>query len=446
MTKSSWSSGSRTVPYRYRTAEFSTSTEPKSWGKLNSGNTPYRDIRRLAFHHPNRVNREWWKKRYKRWDLGGPFSLRKWDISQLSHADLSVSLRSGASGYSGMTFMPTGASQMAASLEQMCGTLPDPDLLGLGSMEERLRAYGSRAIASNIPYESVAQMGVALVEVLPINRLSRMDFEVPEVPLKKVSELMLSAPRKGKWKDYVSASGGEFLNIVFGWSPTIGDVEDVLYAVKESKRLLDEFAQRSRSTYPFREVLFEDERAFSGLSSETRYPTPGLPASEFFTGATGNQLVMSGTVREKIWSSGEFLIHDYTHGTLWDDMADWVARADYLLGLRPDAEGAWELTPFSWLVDWQTNVGQVLKNMSYIGRDGLALHYAYAMHSYDIHADVSNPALVRGHEERGPIRAHVHGNVRKRIRATPYGFGITPESLSEKQWSILGALGLTFVR
>jgi len=30
-----------------------------------------------------------------------------------------------------------------------------------------------------------------------------------------------------------------------------------------------------------------------------------------------------------------------------------------------------------------------------------------------------------------------------RVRASPYGFGLSLDGLSDKQWSILGALGLT---
>lgn len=103
----------------------------------------------------------------------------------------------------------------------------------------------------------------------------------------------------------------------------------------------------------------------------------------------------------------------------------------------------WELTPFSWLVDWVSNVGSFMKNVSYIGRDGLVLRYCYAMHSWEAEIRVENSVRIAQSPGLGPISGTWNSNAKLRIRATPYGFGLTLDSFTPKQWAILAALGQT---
>jgi hypothetical protein len=126
-------------------------------------------------------------------------------------------------------------------------------------------------------------------------------------------------------------------------------------------------------------------------------------------------------------------------------MVEVVRQVNFLLGTEITLDTIWQLTPWSWLFDWFGNVGDILTNASYIGSDGLVLRYGYLMNHVKIVQKYHMPsgATFRGGAKTGPIYNTLTFESKERTRATPYGFGSSLSSLSEKQWAILGALGLT---
>lgn len=383
----------------------------------------------------------------KNHDLGNPFRLVRTQFTNLSHENVSTNTIIGGSpaNVTG-TFTPSDPAYIALQIRRNLGITKFDDAFdeGLGGQYQKLITFGSSAIAENRPFESVSEVTTALLELFPIARLGRMNVEVPKIPLKEIAELMLRAPGKHQVREYISRAGGEYLNIMFGWNPTIRDLEDLFYAVKESKRLLDNFAKRYEKQYRFRTKPEETRSSFSFTTSSDLPSTP--PINSFFWSNLGTGKVsISGNLTQTRWASGAWLFHKYTDGGLSDQLNEWVNIVDYLYGLKPSLDTAWELTPFSWLVDWKTNIGHVLTNISNIGADGLALQFGYAMSHYEITADVSIPTVrLAGRPDLGPLRAKFEYSSKSRIRATPYGFGITPDSFTSKQWSILSALGLSF--
>jgi hypothetical protein len=116
-----------------------------------------------------------------------------------------------------------------------------------------------------------------------------------------------------------------------------------------------------------------------------------------------------------------------------------------ILGTRLTPEVLWELAPWSWLFDWQANVGDILSNLSLLSADGLVMRYGYLMcHTlaYNRYVIPAGARFTPG-VETGPIFTVLGRETKERVRATPYGFGLNPDSFSIRQWAILGALGLT---
>jgi hypothetical protein len=115
------------------------------------------------------------------------------------------------------------------------------------------------------------------------------------------------------------------------------------------------------------------------------------------------------------------------------------------LGTRITPELIWELTPWSWAVDWFTNAGDVIHNISQLGSDGLVMQYGYAMRHMRVHE------YHRGHysfsdsvgTHVGTVAREIGSEWKQRVAAHPYGFGIDDTSLSARQTAILAALGLT---
>jgi hypothetical protein len=126
-------------------------------------------------------------------------------------------------------------------------------------------------------------------------------------------------------------------------------------------------------------------------------------------------------------------------------MTRYAREADKLFGTDITPEVLWELTPWSWAIDWFTNAGDVLSNVSDYVKYGLILKYGYIMettmvkdtYTYVSYGDgtstypVDVPPLI------------MTSTVKKRRKANPFGFGVAWDGLSPFQLAIAGALGLS---
>jgi len=97
------------------------------------------------------------------------------------------------------------------------------------------------------------------------------------------------------------------------------------------------------------------------------------------------------------------------------------------------------------LVDWFVDVGSMLSTASLLSSDGLVLRYGYLM-QHTRHTKtyrVTDGFQFNNGSRSGPVTNTLHRETKERVKATPYGFGLSLTGLSTRQWAILGALGLT---
>jgi hypothetical protein len=115
----------------------------------------------------------------------------------------------------------------------------------------------------------------------------------------------------------------------------------------------------------------------------------------------------------------------------------------FVYGFNITPEILWELTPWSWLADWETNMGTVLHNLSAFAQDGLVMRWGYAMEEKisSVTYDLSGGRFFNG--ESTDCTQTFETIRRQRWNATPYGFGLNPDGFTARQWSILAALGIS---
>jgi hypothetical protein len=143
------------------------------------------------------------------------------------------------------------------------------------------------------------------------------------------------------------------------------------------------------------------------------------------------------------WFSGAFSYGMPLNSTSRGGMTSLAEKAKKLFGISLTPDVLWELTPWSWAVDWFTNTGDVLSNLSDAVSLGLVMHYGYMMehtlHSYTYTLDGCT------HEGKSiqlaPVTLAVE--TKKRMHANPFGFGVSWDSLSPFQLSIAAALGIS---
>lgn len=228
----------------------------------------------------------------------------------------------------------------------------------------------------------------------------------------------------------LSNTGGEYLNLQFGIIPTASDITEICNAIKNSREIFEQFL-RDAGKKVRRGFQFPVE------TSTVLYPNVRVDTG---CGVTGYNL-MRGDVSDEIvtkrWFSGAFRYDVPNGNSALDTLKRYEAQANNLLGLRLTPELIWQLAPWSWMIDWFSNVGNLVTNVTLLGSDGMEMQYGYMMEERMVRRTVTSSFNGK------PLKTEISFSSKRRIRATPYGFGVDFSSLSDYQMSILVALGLS---
>jgi len=302
-----------------------------------------------------------------------------------------------------------------------------------------LAAMGTKAIANCAPTQPTVNLAASLLELVHDGLPKLVGKEFWESNTRRASSLRNNA----------KVGSSEWLNYQFGQVPLMSDIFSFMETVWRLDELINQFLRdngkvvRRKWSFPPEFSVVEtvvDANAFP------RGPD-NVPGLFLFNELPSTQLVRRRETMVRRWFSGAFVYHlpwtvfrdlYYTHESNWQELRQ-------MFGLDLTLDTIWQVTPWSWLVDWFTNAGDVLSNASTWEANGLVMKYGYIMeHSFvrdtytyvgPIHIDVDG-VVPR------PPDVVVTNETKKRLKASPFGFGLTFEGLSLKQKSILTALSL----
>lgn len=125
------------------------------------------------------------------------------------------------------------------------------------------------------------------------------------------------------------------------------------------------------------------------------------------------------------------------------DTAEAVIKAKKLLGLTLTPDTVWNLMPWSWAVDWMSNVGDNINNWSNMAIDGQVLAYGYMMETTIHKYTYTWIGETRLRSSVQPPSITLSTTTKVRIKATPYGFGADWDGFSPRQLATIAALGLS---
>jgi hypothetical protein len=241
----------------------------------------------------------------------------------------------------------------------------------------------------------------------------------------------------GSLKKPSKALSGQWLSIQFGWLPFVNDLRKFYQTTRKLDATIQRIKQQNGQWQRRGGSVVDDTQ--SVLISSNDHVTGHWPAlhSAFYVdpNSSGNYTAsMSTTTR--VWFEGRFRYWIPNIDSPW-----WEARAvAELYGAMPNPALIWELIPFSWLVDWMSNVGDVFANMDAGYADNLAASYAYVMKSVEVMGEFESTHTLKA--------ATLHDlwkfplSWKSREGASRFGFSTTEAEFSARQWSILAALGL----
>ncbi len=250
------------------------------------------------------------------------------------------------------------------------------------------------------------------------------------------------------WKERAKkarAAGSEYLNYEFGWLPLVNEVRNFSRTVKNHQQLMRHFYEGSGKNIRVKYEFPASSTSYDLSNTSTYDAIMRWSPSYFYIGSPQRQSgLLYRTSRQ--WFRGCYTYYAIPpspgHGAM-DRINQFGAYADHLLGIRLTPETVWNLTPWSWAIDWFTNAGDIIHNISAFSRDSLVLKYGYMM----AHDKLTCDAYMQGGTDyHGSCTGGSVNYLRERKRrfaATPYfGFGTTG-SLSTGQKAILLALGLS---
>jgi len=252
-------------------------------------------------------------------------------------------------------------------------------------------------------------------------------------------------------KPGANASASEYLNWKFGVKPLKSDLQKLARGIVEFHKRVQQFQRDSGRNVRRRRSLGET-RAYVDVKTEVpaagwvniqRKNNVDVFSSDYY--ASSGKISASDLIERKTWFSGAFTYFLSEAHSFLGKLERYEQLANHALGMEFDLDTAWELTPWSWLVDWFSDTGSFIHNLVALSNDNVVARYAYVMH----HTVVTRTYTVKGMQLRatatGPtsVTCQVVNNYKTRTRATPYGFGFNMANLSGSQKAILGALSIT---
>jgi len=295
-----------------------------------------------------------------------------------------------------------------------------------------LEPYGADAIALSAPTNPVASVATGLSE--------------------SVREGVPSIPGIQSWKKRTAicrAAASEFLNVEFGWLPLIGEITDVRDAARKHRDILEQY-HRDAGKLVRRSFNFpKDEESSTTIWQEKARAQIGGASSNAINGGEPGTILRTAVSGSRKWFVGAFTYAPPAESDSFSRALGYGSDADKLFGISLTPDVIWELTPWSWAVDWVTNASSVIHNVSQMAQYGLVLRYGYIMEeSYsDIifsmvgSSGITDPDTQKQQPVPPPMRYNVTSKVRQ--PANPFGFGITWDGLSPTQIAIAAAVGIT---
>jgi len=395
------------------------------------------------------------------YDVGGPFLNIKIETgSPVSGTVLGGSYTNltGTKKYEG-SFMPPSSTYWGTGWAQ--GPLNYTG--NSNALLPDVAPYFDRAWQKAKPKLETASLYVALREAHEIPQMLRttakaFSLEYQKTKLERIyhgsdgfSSIERLGPQLSAKKMTPNWAAEQFLNQQFGWAPFLKDLgqfyQTWVNADDTIKRITMENNQWVRRKVRVdksvdTQIIEEVQLPLNSIS----YALPCFPVSfpaDFFLSPPSWKIVEETTLTINAVGKFRFYRPEFDM-TLPDYTSAWnqVMRYIKIYGLNINPYHIWQATPWTWLLDWVSNIGSYIERLSDSAFDSVAAAYFYIT----AHKKVSRRMEIRlpfvdGFKTLEFERSYTS---KQRVSAdSPYGFNLTWENLDPRKLAILGALGIT---
>lgn len=255
---------------------------------------------------------------------------------------------------------------------------------------------------------------------------------------------MRSAASRGKPGEAVDvlrrAVGEQYLNYSFGWRPFLNDLEKIANFDENLVAAMRQLRRDHGATIRRGGTIESDHTVSSEVASQAGGGYLEFPYWSLSSGSSARTITT--TVKWRAWFSAGFIYRLPRE----DDPTSMNRLRTYLAGGGISPSLVWELTPWSWLADYFTNIGDVLENWEASRELSLAAKYCYVMYEKETTTLSEHTGFLTNPNYgswNGSATFKATTRLRARTAASAYGFGFTAGSLSDSQNANLIALGLS---
>jgi len=258
--------------------------------------------------------------------------------------------------------------------------------------------------------------------------------------------------RRANRKSGLSRAGQFYLAANFGYLPLLSDIRNYVKAQRNAQKRLAQLIRDAGKPVRRRTNLVDNSTpqtigdvtkvGYTGTWGEA-YLGPLLvtqcyqPSDQ--SGSTTTLDQVSAT-----WAEGSFryFLPPGPRDVVWTKKM--IKR---IMGHRITPRELYQVMPWSWLIDYFTNLGDLVDNLSAGVADMLICDYAYLMQTRTERlSTVSTTRYVVSNDgsQREVEASYISLRTAKvRIQASPFGWGLRQEDLNLRQSAILGALGFS---
>jgi len=325
-------------------------------------------------------------------------------------------------------------------------------VLGRDATGAEYEKAGYKGVVGDFDKTAVSNLGGNAVSLCnPVNPASDLGTGLAEI----FREGAPSLPGIQSWQrraHAAKAAGSEYLNYIFGWAPLVKEVHDVSKAARTHRDIMNQYhGSEGKDTH--RTFNYPLESSTSSFVIGSAFPDSlSLSSNSFDFSQGAPQRTVSRTKETKSWFEGCFTYALPSSTDSWRKHMGFGSMADQVFGIAMTPDILWELTPWSWAVDWFSNAGEVINNVTNFGLAGLVMRYGYMMVETIDTVTVTTDSCSVYHRigtkkydtvRCGPTSRGVSIVTKRRMPANPFGFSIGWEGLSPTQLAITAALGIT---
>lgn len=244
-----------------------------------------------------------------------------------------------------------------------------------------------------------------------------------------------------------------FLNHQFGWVPFLKDLEDIIRLYLNGVEYIDRLT-RDNNRWVKRRWTFLDQTAHVLTSSSyTPVDSPsGWQWDSFHVlgpirggGENYTAWELYTDTYDRVWAEGSFKYYrpefDMTSTDYYSRLST-IYRYLTIYGARISPSLIYKVTPWSWLIDWFTNLGDLIDQITDWGQDSIVARYMYLMRKSVRTVSLNVTHFFHDGTQTFKWDRFIDTKTRREAQS-PYGFDLDWSLLSPLQLAILAALGLS---